>query len=131
MIRTPVFVVPFGTDPSETAEIVPADYITQDNGYKIYEIADGAGRWMKASPDAHKAYVAHVNGQLKQQGQAARQVLEGLEILQECSYFIFLPGNADCKILFLWQKQGWKVILPDEIEVKGASWLIGELKKIG
>ena len=31
----------------------------------------------------------------------------------------------------IWQKQGWKVILPDEIEVKGASWLIGELKKIG
>ena len=31
----------------------------------------------------------------------------------------------------LWQNQGWKVILPPEIEVKGTGWLIGEIKKIG
>lgn len=31
---------------------------------------------------------------------------------------------------YLWQNQGWKVILPDEIEVKGANWLISEIKKI-
>jgi DEAD/DEAH box helicase domain-containing protein len=30
----------------------------------------------------------------------------------------------------LWQNQGWKVILPDEIEVKGTNWLISEIKKI-
>ncbi len=48
--------------------------------------------------------------------------------------------GAKCKIAVLagdqqgfaelWQNQGWKVILPDEIEVKGAGWLIGEVKKI-
>ena len=29
----------------------------------------------------------------------------------------------------LWQKQGWKVVLPEDIEAKGVEWLINEIKK--
>lgn len=56
-VSCPAVVVPFGTTKSETTEIVPADFIQEKNGSKIYEIADCAGGWMKASPDAHNAYV--------------------------------------------------------------------------
>ena len=45
-------------------EIVPADYVGDANGYKVYEIADCAGGWMRASPDAHNAYVRDVNDRL-------------------------------------------------------------------
>ncbi|BBO85595.1 DEAD/DEAH box helicase [Desulfosarcina ovata subsp. sediminis] len=29
-----------------------------------------------------------------------------------------------------WQNQGWRVTLPDEIEIKGVDWLIDEIRKI-
>jgi len=64
-LRTPAVLVPFGMDATESTEVVPADFTTKDkNGYHIYEIADGAGGWMKSSPDAHNAYVADVDGKL-------------------------------------------------------------------
>lgn len=64
-VRTPAVLVPFGTDASESTEVVPADFIKKDeNDFHIYEIADGNNCWMKSSPDAHNAYVAYVNGEL-------------------------------------------------------------------
>jgi hypothetical protein len=56
-VSCPAVVVPFGTTRSETTEIVPADYVREGNGYKLYDIADCAGGWVNASPDAHNAYV--------------------------------------------------------------------------
>jgi hypothetical protein len=54
---------------SERTEIIPADYMRDSYGYKVYDIADGAGEWMKTSPDAHNAYVQAVddkfNGKVK------------------------------------------------------------------
>ena len=65
VVRTPGVVVPFGTEKSEWTEVVPADLIKKDKkGYGIYEIADGAGGWMRSSPDAHNAYVASVDKRL-------------------------------------------------------------------
>ena len=63
-VNCPAVVVPFGTRKSEVTEIVPADYVGDANGYKVYEIADCAGGWMRASPDAHNAYVRDVNDRL-------------------------------------------------------------------
>ena len=64
-VRTPAVLVQFGTDVFESTEVVPADFIKRDdNGLHIYEIADGAGEWMKSSPDAHNAYVAEVDRRL-------------------------------------------------------------------
>lgn len=56
-VSCPAVVVPFGTLKAETTEIVPADFVGESNGYKIYDVADCAGGWMKASPDAHNDYV--------------------------------------------------------------------------
>lgn len=64
-IRTPAVLVPFGTDSSESTEVVPADFIEKDeNGNLIYEIADGAGEWTRSSPDVHNAYVADIDNKL-------------------------------------------------------------------
>jgi hypothetical protein len=60
-VNTPAVAVPFGTYRSETTEVVPADYIKEVNGFKIYEIADGNGGWMRISPDSHNDYVARVD----------------------------------------------------------------------
>lgn len=64
-VSTPAVKVCFGTDASESTEIVPADFIKRDkNGNHIYEIADGNGGWMRSSPDAHNNYVDEVDGKL-------------------------------------------------------------------
>jgi hypothetical protein len=60
-VSCPVVFAPFGTSRSETTEIVPADYIEEKNGHYVYDIADCADGWMRASPDAHNSYVASIN----------------------------------------------------------------------
>lgn len=63
-ISSPSIVLPFGADGKETTEVVPADYMRDENGKSIYDIADGSGGWMKASPSTHNAYVRDVNSTL-------------------------------------------------------------------
>lgn len=63
-VSCPAVVVPFGSTQSETTEVVPADYIKDENGHPVYDIADCKGGWMRASPDAHKAYVAYIDDKL-------------------------------------------------------------------
>src|SRR5438034_2295690 len=61
-VRTPAVRVRFGTDASESTEIVPANFIKRDkDSNHIYEIADGDGGWMRSSPDAHNNYVDEVD----------------------------------------------------------------------
>ena len=68
-VSTPAVVVPFGIDASEATEVVPADFVAESQGYRVYDIADMSGGWMRSSPDAHTAYVRAVdskhNGQVK------------------------------------------------------------------
>lgn len=63
-VSCPAVTVPFGMKKSEAHEIVPADYVRDSNGYKIYDIADCAGGWMNACPDAHNSYVKSVDDKL-------------------------------------------------------------------
>jgi len=60
-VSTPAVVCPFGTYKSEDTEVVVADYIREEKGFKVYEIADGNDDWMEVSPDAHNYYVAEVD----------------------------------------------------------------------
>lgn len=43
---------------------MPADYVYDRNGFKVYDIPDCADGWMKASPDAHNKYVSDVDAKL-------------------------------------------------------------------
>ena len=65
-VRTssPAVVVPFGTDSKETTEITPAFYVGTQHRFKVYEIPDGVGGWMKSSPDAHNFYVRSIDRDL-------------------------------------------------------------------
>ena len=63
-VSCPAVVVPLGSVAAETTEVVPADYIGDRNGYKVYDIADCVGGWKKASPDAHNEYVRYVDSKL-------------------------------------------------------------------
>ncbi len=64
-VSTPAVRVRFGTDASESTEIVPADFIDRDkDDNNIYEIANGGGGWMRSSPDAHNNYVDEVDKKL-------------------------------------------------------------------
>ncbi|MGB8344118.1 MAG: nucleotidyltransferase [Ktedonobacteraceae bacterium] len=61
-VDTPAVAVPFGTDASESTEVVPAKFIETDKtGSYIYEIADGDDGWMRSSPDALNSYVDEVD----------------------------------------------------------------------
>ncbi|MDN4063749.1 SMODS domain-containing nucleotidyltransferase [Ralstonia solanacearum] len=62
VVRCPTVVCPFGQYKSQHTEVVVADYVKEQNGYKVYEIANGNDGWMQICPDAHNAYVEHVDG---------------------------------------------------------------------
>jgi hypothetical protein len=63
-VNCPAVAVPFGSVAAERTEVVPADYVRESNSFKIYDIADCSGGWMKASPDAHNAYVRSIDEKL-------------------------------------------------------------------
>lgn len=60
-VNCPAVTVPLGTTAAERTEVVPGDYQLESNGFSVYEIADCSGGWMKASPDAHNAYVRQID----------------------------------------------------------------------
>lgn len=72
MVRCPTVVCPFGEYKSQHTEIVVADYVKEENGYKVYEIADGNDGWMQICPDAHNAYVDAVD---KKHGGKVKQLI--------------------------------------------------------
>ena len=69
MIRRPTVLCPFGKYKSQHTEIVVADYVKDESGYKVYEIANSIDGWTQICPDAHNAYVDRVDkkhgGQVK------------------------------------------------------------------
>ena len=62
-VDSPAVVIPFGTDASETTEVIPADLVSTSGPF-VYKIADDSGRWMKSSPEAQNDYVRSVNDRL-------------------------------------------------------------------
>ena len=72
-VDTPAVRIPFGSYASETLEVTPCDYRgmvdTPVGNMPYYDIADGVGGWMNASPSAHTGYVKEqderLDGKLK------------------------------------------------------------------
>jgi len=63
-VKSPGIEVPFGTDGSETTEIIPAHFIKMEKEYHIYDMPNGADGWMKSSPDSHNHYVRYYDNEL-------------------------------------------------------------------
>jgi hypothetical protein len=64
-IDGPAVVVPFGSNRSETTEIVPADFIKREHDCSTYEIPNGYGGWMLSSPELSKLNIDVIDRQLK------------------------------------------------------------------
>jgi len=85
-IRGPAIWIPFGTDASESTDVVPADLVDiDDNGNPVYEIADRKGGWMHSSPDAHNEYVAQIDRDL------GHKVKPLIRFIKAWSYFRNVP----------------------------------------
>jgi len=63
-VRTPAVVCEFGSDGSQTYEVVPAYYAYQEDGKNVYKIADGSGGWLYSAPRLHTQYVRDENVRL-------------------------------------------------------------------
>lgn len=63
-VNCPAIAVPFGTTVWERHEMVPGDFMKKEQGYAVYGIPDCADGWMRASPEAHNAYVREQNERL-------------------------------------------------------------------
>ncbi|MCK5019440.1 MAG: nucleotidyltransferase [Candidatus Peribacteraceae bacterium] len=63
-VRTPGILLPFGTDGSESNEVIPAYFVKKDNNFQIYKIADGNSGWIGTSPEAHNHYVKKYDNKL-------------------------------------------------------------------
>src|SRR5262249_1539654 len=63
-VSCPAITVPFGTTRSEVTEVVPAEYMRETGGYKVYDIADSANGCSKATQDAHNASAANIDAKL-------------------------------------------------------------------
>lgn len=91
-IRTPAVKVRFGTDASESTEIVPADFIKRDkDGNHIYDIPDSNGGWMRSSPDAHNNYVDEVDKKLGGKVKALVRLLKAWKYYRcapICSFYL-------------------------------------------
>ena len=63
-VDSPAVVLDFGSADWDTAEVLPANYLRQENGKNVYDIPDGSGDWMKSSPLLHNSYVTSENNRL-------------------------------------------------------------------
>jgi hypothetical protein len=63
-VDSPAVVLDFGAGVWDTAEVIPADYVTTKNSKNVYDIPDGNGDWIRSSPSLHNAYVTTENNRL-------------------------------------------------------------------
>lgn len=107
-VSTPAVTVPLGTRRWETTEVVPADLVAQAHGFKVYEIADGDGGWMRVSPDAHNAYVALVDEKHAGRAKALIRYVKAWKYLRDVPISSFYLEMRIAKYA-----EGEKVIIPD------------------
>lgn len=87
-VNCPAVCIPFGTYRSEDTEIIPADYVRTDNGFRIFDIPDCNDNWMNASPEAHNAYVTYIDEQKN------NKVKPFIRFLKAWKYFRNVPISS-------------------------------------
>lgn len=83
-VRTscPAVLVPFGTAAREATEITPAHYQRTTDGFCVYDIPDCSDGWIKASPDAHNAYVREADQRLAKKVKPLIRFIKAWKYLQ-------------------------------------------------
>ncbi len=87
-VDAPAVVVPFGTDASETTEVIPARLLDSSGTFFVYWIADGSGGWMRSSPEAQSDYVRRVDADV---GDKARPLVR---FLKAWKYYRNVPVSS-------------------------------------
>ena len=89
-VSCPAVIVLFRPDGKESTEVTPASYvevITKDE-YKVYNIPDLSGSWIRSSPDAHKAYVRKIDQKLE------RRVKPLIRFVKAWKYYRNVPISS-------------------------------------
>jgi hypothetical protein len=120
-VDCPAVCVPFGGTAADRTEVVPAHYIGDERDRKVYDIADCAGGWMRASPDAHNAYVADVDGRL------GGKVKPLVRFIKAWKYFCNVPVSSFyLELRVAMYAEGEKAIIYD-MDVKRVLKLLSDV----
>lgn len=87
-VDSPAVVLDFGSGDWDTAEVIPADYIKQQDGKNVYDIPNGFGGWMRSSPSTHNSYVTSENKRLK------RKMKPLIRFLKAWKYYCNVPISS-------------------------------------
>jgi hypothetical protein len=87
-VDSPAVVLDFGTAEWDKAEIIPADYVWQEDGKKVYDIPDGSSGWLKSSPSTHTSYVSTENARL------SKKLKPLIRFLKAWKYYCNVPISS-------------------------------------
>jgi hypothetical protein len=112
-VRSPVIIIPFGSNGGERHEIAPAWPNGAKNGYNIYSIPDRADGWMDASPNAHNAWVNAINDKHSKNVKQLIRLVKYWNIMNDSgirSFYIELRtaefANSETSIIYRYDVKG-------------------------
>jgi len=87
-VDSPAVVLDFGSTDWDIAEIIPADYVEENEGKNVYDIPDGADGWMRSSPSMHTSYVRDENTRL------SKKLKPLIRFLKAWKYYCDVPISS-------------------------------------
>lgn len=87
-VRSSGIRIAFGVGAREATHVIPADLVSEVNGYRVYDVPDYAGGWMKASPDAHGAYIKTIEQRL------GTRVSNLIKLMKAWKYCVDVPISS-------------------------------------
>lgn len=87
-VDSPAVVIDFGAGVWDTAEVIPAAYIKQQENKNVYDIPDGNDGWMKSSPNLHNSYVTSENNRLN------KKLKPLIRFLKAWKYYCNVPVSS-------------------------------------
>ncbi len=87
-VDSPAVVLNFGSSDWDKAEVIPADYVEEKGGKRVYDIPDNSSGWMRSSPSTHTAYVRGVNDRLN------KKLKPLIRFLKAWKYYCNVPVSS-------------------------------------
>lgn len=114
-VNPPAVLVPFGSDKSESTEVVLAFFLDDSSKeFEIYIIPDGKKGWMLSSPGAHKKYLTDIDAMLKNKVKPLVRFIKAWKYYREVpisSFFLELAvadyANSENEIIYSFDL--WKI----------------------
>ena len=87
-VDSPALILDFGSGEWDIAEVIPADYIKQQEGRNVYDIPDGSSGWTRSSPSTHNSYVTVENTRLN------KKLKPLIRFLKAWKYYCNVPVSS-------------------------------------